>query len=290
MHDIEIKEILDYSIPILLFKYVPQGGQASQIFNFSSLVRAIKSLNNINELKDYCTPLLENNIILENQYAETISIIQPEFDKIFFDISKLKIAAQILWDIKNKTKQYSENSILIKFPPVESFQDLSKISNDFKIAIEVPIHDANENLKIEKAEEGSIWITITTTFFGVSLIAKIVSAGFNIAKLNIQLKWHEEQSRTIGLKNDAIENILQMQKEFLKQKVQEETRSFLDEEVSPETFNRYKVSVEMMADLIDRGAEIIPGAIDDKELKKSFPKFKDVNLLADAIKKIEHST
>ena len=53
----------------------------------------------------------------------------------------------------------------------------------------------------------------------------------------------------------------------------------------PETIARLKLSLETTADLIDRGAKILPNS-KDEDIKKSFPDYNKLALIESSIKQI----
>lgn len=285
MHPKEKRNILEKRIPQLGFSIGRDTVNETTVQNFNNVMEAVVFLNDIDNLQPWTTPILENNVVKNNLSSPEISISKRDYKGILNLIDSLRDAAKMLLEVIKEETEYPNNSLLIKLPKLNSFEELSKIANDFKIAIEMPLHDSNETLKIEKAEEGSIWITVVTSLAGIGLISKLVNVALKIAKVSAQLKMHHQQSRTIGLKNDLLETILEQQKTFLKHNLEEETKTIFDPSIDPESFKRYKTSVEMLSDLIERGAEIKPAAIEDEETNKNFPDFKEVNLLGELFTK-----
>ncbi len=275
-------------MPELNFQYVNNKSLgSSQVQNFNIVISAVKALAQIEFIKPYTTEFLENEVVAQNERALLISIADSSFNQILRNLKELKIAANMLLDFVEKRKPLLNNSLLIKLPPLKTFEDLSKVANEFKLSIDIPLHEIKEDLIIEKAEEGSIWLTIVTTVAGLRLLSGLVSAGLRIAKANAEMKWHDEQSRTIGLKNDIIESIIEAQKEFIKKNIGDEA-IFIFSQDNPQTLERFKLSIEMIADLIDRGPQIRPGKIDDADIKNSFPDFEAMRLITDVTKKIQN--
>jgi len=275
-------------LPELNFQYVNNKSLgSSQVQNFNIVISAVKALAQIEFIKPYTTEFLENEVVAQNERALLISIADSSFNQILRNLKELKIAANMLLDFVEKRKPLLNNSLLIKLPPLKTFEDLSKVANEFKLSIDIPLHEIKEDLIIEKAEEGSIWLTIVTTVAGLRLLSGLVSAGLRIAKANAEMKWHDEQSRTIGLKNDIIESIIEAQKEFIKKNIGDEA-IFIFSQDNPQTLERFKLSIEMIADLIDRGPQIRPGKIDDADIKNSFPDFEAMRLITDVTKKIQN--
>lgn len=226
-------------------------------------------------------------MVATNENAQSISIETTTFADILQNLKELKTVAGLLLDLLKKTKSFSDNSLLIKLPKLKTFEDLAKVANDFKLAIDIPLHEIGEDVTLEKAEEGSIWLTIVAAAAGLKLLSSLVSAGLRIAKANAEMKWHLEQSRTIGLKNDLIASIVEAQKKFIKQSIEDEAVSIFSEK-NPESLDKYKLSIDIIADLIDRGSQIQPGKIDDPDIRSAFPDFKETRMIAGADKRLNN--
>ena len=175
-----------------------------------------------------------------------------------------------------------------------SGDSLSKISNELKKAIELPINDSGiENGKTEiiSAERGSIWLNISLgTVAAVKLVASITWAATYIRKKKAEAKIFEEHAKTLELKNEALSSIVDAQKEQLSNILQAEAIAIISEQYNhndPETLKRLELSINTTANLIDRGVKILP-TTENESIKELFPDYKNLNLIQSAIKQIKN--
>jgi hypothetical protein len=195
---------------------------------------------------------------------------------------------------KQTENEKNIDGISIKLPELNSFDTLSKISNELKKAIELPINDSGiENGKTEiiSAERGSIWLNIGLgTVAAVKLVASITWAATYIRKKKAEAKIFEEHAKTLELKNDALHSIVDAQKQQLNNILQAEALAIISEQYNhndPETLKRLELSINTTADLIDRGVKILPTS-ENESVKELFPDYKNLNLIQSAIKQIKN--
>ena len=188
----------------------------------------------------------------------------------------------------------SETTLAIKLPPIKTFNDLSKTANDFKKAIEIPLLDSkiDSELDIKTAEPGSIWLMVSVgTTIAINLIGGIAWAAAVIKRKNAEAKIFEEHARTLELKNDQIDLYVSAQKTQLENILQNEAEAIASKHYSaqePETIERLKLSISTVADLIDKGAKILPTSKSD-DIKQLFPEYGKLSLIESAIKKISEN-
>jgi hypothetical protein len=188
----------------------------------------------------------------------------------------------------------SETTLAIKMPPMKTFSDLSKVANAFKKAIEIPLLDSKieSELEIKTAEPGSIWLMVGVgTTIAVNLIGGIAWAAAVIKRKNAEGKIFIQHARTLELKNDQIELYVKAQRTQLDNILNAEAEAIATKHYSaqdPETIERLKLSISTVADLIDKGAKILPTSKSD-EVKQLFPEYGKLSLIESAIKKISES-
>jgi hypothetical protein len=188
----------------------------------------------------------------------------------------------------------SEDVIFIGLPEIDDFNELSKVSNELRKSIEIPVNDSNSDghVKIVTAESGSIWLIISAgTVAAVNLIGAICWAGAVLRRKNVELKMFEEQARTLKLKNDALEHITEVTKAQYTNILNDEAEAIASKHYSnkdPETIERLKLSLNTMSDLIDKGAKFLPASQDDK-ITELFPNLSKMDLIESAIKRIGES-
>lgn len=197
------------------------------------------------------------------------------------------------------TRMYESNiadddDLYIKLPELENFDDLSKISNELKRAIEIPVNEQGKggHIKIKSAEPGSIWLLISLgAFAAVNLIGAICWAAAVIRKKNAEAKIFEEHAKTLELKNESLRIFVDAQKTQIENILESEAQQILNghfDSENPETLQKIKLSINTVSDLIDKGTQIIP-ASDTAEVKKSFPDYSNLNLIESTIKMLNNN-
>jgi hypothetical protein len=188
----------------------------------------------------------------------------------------------------------SETTLAIRLPTVKTFNDLSRTANDFKKAIEIPLLDSkiDSELEIKTAEPGSIWLMVGVgTTVAINLVGGIAWAAAVIKRKNAEADIFVQHARTLELKNDQIDLYVQAQKTQLENILQNEAEAIASKHYSaqePETIERLKLSISTVADLIDKGAKILPTSKSD-DIKQLFPEYGKLSLIESAIKKISEN-
>jgi hypothetical protein len=219
--------------------------------------------------------------INSSQNLEVESVIKP-----------LRVKLETFKEIAENSKLFNgSDTILIRIPEINSFDNLQKYANDFKKAIEIPVLDQNigGNVTILSADEGSIIFYVSLGAIGsVKLIAGICWAAAVIKKKRAEANIFEHHAKTLKLKNEALSSIIDAQKIQLKNILNAEANAIANKEYNhnePETIERLKLSISTVADLIDKGVQILPVGKDD-EIHKNFPDYKNLNLIESSIKQI----
>lgn len=257
--------------------------------NLVSLKDAVNDLSDIDFIRQQIDTL-KSSALFKN-YKDEDAFISNENAKISRTVEDLRIGLTFLLKYYNSAITGGDNVIEIKLPDTNSFDELSKVSNDLKKAIEFPILDSNTggNVEILTAENGSIWIIVSVgTIAAVNLVASICWAAAVIRKKMAEANIFEAHAKTLDLKNEALAALVDAQKKQLQNIVQAEAESIAAKHYDikdPETIGRLKLSLETTADLIDRGAKILPNS-KEEEIKKAFPDYSKLALIESSIKQI----
>jgi hypothetical protein len=288
----ETKELLQDCHSKLNFKttYVTGSTEKPYIGNGLIILReCIKMLENIDLLTPEINELKKS--ILFQTYSDEQYFTASDNTKITIIVDKLKIGIEYLLRY-SKQIDNPQNGLFIKLPEIQTFEDLSKVSNDLKKAIEIPVIDQNDGgyVKIETAESGSIWLIISIgSLSAVNLIGAICWSAAVIRKKKAEAKIFEEHAKTLGLKNESLQIVIDAQKIQIKNIIEAEAEEIAKGHYKlndPEVINRLKLSLNTVNDLIDRGTQILPSS-DNKETIKSFPDYSNLNLIESAIKKLQ---
>jgi hypothetical protein len=203
--------------------------------------------------------------------------------------SKIELLTQM---IQNSKLFGQEDLLYIRLPDFKSFDELAKYSKDLQKAIEIPITDSaiNGEVNIIGADQGSVILYVAIgTLAAVKLIAGICWSAAVIKKKNAEANMFIEHARTLELKNDALESIIDAQKKQLKNIADSEANALANGLLNhndPETISRLKLSMEIIANLIDKGGKILP-MTKDENIQKSFPNYNALDLIESSIRQIQ---
>lgn len=257
-------------------------------------------IDNILQSKIAINALIESKILpsgYENEES-LLNIIQSSFtDKIRVNSSIYStyetISKHIFYMINClhgwideyvKTEE-TDTTLNIKLPPINDLSDLSDtISLLEKSLNSISTINGGGKIKVEQLDHGSLWVIIAACSQNilVAIIAAINSA-LDIAKKKIELDQAKEILKRTKIENDAIENLVKLQKHVIAQLIEEQaenTNYKIPEEANGltegEQKNRYKKSLEELTQLIAAGTEFHPALCASSEIQNSFPDFKQI--------------
>jgi hypothetical protein len=293
MNFIEYHETIAKALPDLKFLTTYTGVNQDLPYeakNLSILRRSINIIEDIPYLDKEIT-ILKQSWLFEST-ADNQKINATQSTQVNSEITSLRIKLDTFKEIAETSKLFNgSDTILIRIPEINSFDDLQKYANDFKKAIEFPILDESigGKAKILSADEGSIIFYVSLgTIAAVKLVAGICWAAAVIKKKKAEAEIFEQHAKTLELKNDAISTFVEAQKIQLKNILDAEATSIANKEYNhkePETLERLKLSISTVAELIDKGVQILPLS-KDEDIQKSFPDYKNPNLIESSIKQI----
>ena len=296
MNFIEYHETIEKALTAL--KLSTNWINNDQDFNYQA--KDLKTLRrSINIVEDI--PYLSGNIeTLKNSWlfqstGDEQKITSSQNSEVNNAILTLRIKLETFKEIAETSKLFSgADTILIRIPEINSFDNLQKYASDLKKSIEIPILDESigGNVTILSADEGSIIFYISVGTIGaVKLVAGICWAAAVIKKKKAEAKFFEQHAKTLGLKNDALSVFVDAQKVQMKNILDSEATAIANNEYNhtePETIERLKLSISTVAELIDKGVQILPTS-KDEDIQKSFPDYKNLNLIESTIKQISQN-
>lgn len=272
------------------------GGKPYLISDIYDLKKGLELISDIDFLEGHISVLKKDSGLYETHNdKENFSSTQDTLIKN--NVRELKVGIEFLLHYYDSQRIDEKNieGITVKLPVLNNFDDLSKISNDLKKAIELPINDSgieNARTEIISADRGSIWLNIAIgTTVGVKLVASIVWAAAYLRKKNAEAKMYEEYAKTLELKNGVLENTIEAQQKQLKNILEAEAKAIATGQYKyddPETLKRLELSIKTTGDLIDKGVKILPTGKDSENIKELFPDYSNLNLIQSAIKQIKN--
>lgn len=255
------------------------AGQGQNVTTeITGLVRIRQVVNDISTLNlfDSISNSLKSSVIFTT--ANDIMQVQViEGQKIISNLNLLKTLSTNFLNVLLKTVPEEQvDSINIKLPTVNDFDELSKVSREIHIGLSQLIFndEVNGKTKIVSVENGSIWLNVIVGTSAVTVIASLVWASAVIYKKIQEGKLLAEQVRGLKVKNDSLEDILAAQKKETELMIQAEAEHISSEHFkknAPENIERIKNSITTFADLIGRGAEIHPALVAPESVSNLFP-------------------
>ena len=223
-------------------------GQANALTTeFTGLVVIRKVVNDISTLNlfDSISNSLKNSVIFTTA-NDTMHVQLPEGQVINSNLTLLKTLSTNFLNVLLKTvPEENVDSINIKLPPINDFDELSKVSREIHVGLSQIIFndEIKGQTKIVSVENGSIWLNVLVGTTAVTVIASLVWASAVIYKKILEGKMLAQQVRGLKVKNDSLEDILSAQKAETELMIQAEAEYINSEhfkENNPENIERIK--------------------------------------------------
>lgn len=170
----------------------------------------------------------------------------------------------------------------IKLPPNMSLAELSECTKDLNnVFVQCPLlHNEQEEIKLRGVDVGSVWLTFTivgataaTCFYVANNLAAMVDKIIAIREHMAVLKQQEELARQAGLKSDALQTIVDANKEITKSLVQSaaEELAAKNDITTPDDIEHIRGPLDMLRAWIDKGMEVYAAVDAPDEVKAAFP-------------------
>ena len=278
----QIREILDYNTDLLNWEISgPSAHGQYRIKGSQDILTALYNLSDNELFKD----LSDEIIILFklNQANKSYLYDKGTVDTINEKLNILKTSAINTYNILTSTIPNEDpNSINIKLPPVHDFNDLAKYSKDFHTVLSQLIHseEIDGDATIQSVENGSIWINVfVKTPLALSFVAGLVWSSAVIYKKLKEVDVMEQHIRTLEIKNETLVDLQSNNKKLLNQMVELEASHIQKEffpESNPEKLKRIKHSINLLSELIFKGAEVQPSIDAPESVSNLFPEAKNM--------------
>jgi hypothetical protein len=259
----------------------------SELNNLRHVINDIESLT----LFESVVASLKNSAIFTTS-TDQINVEPGEGHAITTNLDLLKTLLTNFLNLLLKTVPDEDpNSINIKLPPVNDFDELSKVSHQIHIALTLIVlnEEIGGQTKIVSVENGSIWLNVYLGVSALPVVASVVWAAAVIYKKIQEGRIMEQHIRALKVKNDSLEDVLKAQKAETNLMIQAEAEHIQSESFTQnaqENIERIKNSISIFADLIDKGAEIHPALVAQENVANLFPDPMKLVGLESKIKKI----
>jgi hypothetical protein len=293
----EVKAILQ-SISVeeskLSFKHVDGTGyDVSNLAAFKEFLRKVSSIffykNEVEEL---------TNSVLYTTSQNTIRVSTEKTRQISKNSNYICNSAEALQKaLTSIIPESEENTIHVKLPCSNDLHLMIKSITEFEKSInQVIVNDIiNGYIKIKRWESGSFWIElILGSQAAVTLIAGVAWSAAVISKKITEGKIIEQHVRSLGIKNESLEDLLQKQKEITDLLLYHEVKNLQVKHFGTDNDNeiteRLKLTTKTFAELIQQGAEVHPALNAPEQVQNVFPDFNQLDSLTTQIKQIEHDS
>ncbi len=246
-----------------------------EISNLKVLRTVIGNLESLN-LFENITKGLSNSAIFTTS-SDKIRVQSSENTAIISQLKLLETLIENFLDVlKSTVPEENNDSINIKLPMINDFDELSKVSREIHLGLTQVIFndDVNGQTRIISVENGSIWLNVLVGTTAVTVIASLTWSAAVIYKKIQEGILLAEQVRGLKVKNDSIEDILKAQKAETNVMIQAEAEYLNSEHFKdnvPENIEKIKNSISIFAELIGRGAEIHPALVAPENVSNLFP-------------------
>ena len=268
---------------------------AYKVKGWGTLKEVLEQLNNISFMRQVVRDVYSIIDLLDRD-NERPSLSQHRKDRFDIALNKLKHyleAIQQLYDSLNIGESYT--GIDVKIPKCDSLKEYMDYLKEIDfIFTQCPYLLAkDEEIKFNNVDVGSQWLSfflVTSGTFGIlNNLAKLVNKAVAIKSNMFVCKQHEEQVKTMQLKNEVGEEVLDVFKK-LKQNVLSNSVAELEAELGElqdgEERGKVEKTLEKMVTLIDKGVEIYSSIETPNEIKVLFPANEDNPILPDNIVKL----
>lgn len=226
--------------------------------------------------------------------SQISSDTRKEFQKKLIElVSSVEILVK-LGDMMELGK--TESGIDVKIPKCSSLKEYMGYLKEIDfIFTQCPylLHD-EEEIKFNNVDVGSQWLVfavtgITTSFYILNNLAKLVQKAIAIKSYILVYKGQEKMLKEMQMKNDVMEETVDVFKKF-KQTLLDESVFELEADIGTlqngEERDKVKKTLENMVILMDKGVEIYSSIEAPKEIKMLFPMDKETPILPDNIMKL----
>lgn len=292
MHLSEIANTLNKALPALQLKSKVLQNHSGRPYYITGLIRLREttlSLVHIPGIAPALSDLLDNHIF--DLDADELTFTVEEYTELKAAISKIHDAITTITALNDETHDDSPETLKIKLPPLQDFDDLQKIVGQLKLALETPIKMSkeNQNIQILRAEPGSIWLVVSLSLGAIALIKAITFLALEVRQRIINQNLMIKQSQAMGLKNDLLNGIKTAfqsdLKTYLDSKITEITNEHFAEK--QESHKALQTSVSLFGDLYEKDLQISYSNEDANQNESSFPSIEQIENLSKIVKQIE---
>ena len=290
----DLKTILSKASEKLVYTQAQQTSGNREYVKFSDLRKFRQGITILEKSGLFGKEIKQiSNSTIFTTTSDTIRVEMQEGTRLIQSLDNLKLLVDSISNtLINVVGEVKENTVSIKLPRIKDFEDLAKASEAFHKVINQAIvnEQINGRVEIENVENGSIWFDIYVgSAIAVTLIGGLAWAAAVIFKKIQEGRIIVEHVKSLKVKSESLKEIKDKQKEALTMLIDAEAQNLYNENfegADSEQIERLKHSIKLLADLIDKGAEIHPALNQPEKVTNLFPDMKNLLSLESKIKKL----
>lgn len=223
--------------------------------------------------------------------STTCSKVKSKFQKLQ---EKLETVIELYESIQ---KGEAQEGIDIKIPDCESLKEYIQYMKDIDFVLsQCPfISKSEEEIVFNTVDVGSMWLSFfikaaVGSHAILSIISKMTELALKVKSNNVVIKQQEEMLETMRQKNDVGKETIDAFKK-MKDIMLDDSVTILEQEcdmsiTDPEESARARRSLDMLAELIDKGVEIYSAIETPEEVKVLFPFSDDSPVIPEGLLKL----
>lgn len=282
----ELRRSVDSAASNFELKYRDMGTGVYNIDNIQKLKIGVGELIKLGllEKKGFWEEVLFSSANTIQKGAADIHIILREVEALTKSLPILK-----RWADQNIPQDQEDNYINIKFPQIKDFDQLTKVSDQLRLAFsQVVCEYEGGQLQIVRFEQGSLW-GVVKVGTAAMLVAGLVWSGAVISKKIVEYKQSHELYRNTSIRNNLLEELQKLAETEINNIIELEAKAIQDEHFGKENaeqLERIKNSIRNISELILKGTEIQPALVAPESVQNLFPDFTKLPLIESKVKKL----
>ncbi|EGG93232.1 hypothetical protein IMCC1989_1544 [gamma proteobacterium IMCC1989] len=289
----EIQKILsDINFKESKLKVDYQDNSLKNIKEYKVFLDVVSSIPIYNEEIDW---LSQSEIYSTSQ--DILYLERLQVRELYLAADYITTSASSLFKVLGKLlPDSSEDSINIKLPEPTDLDSLVKTMAIVQKSLsQVVLHnDIDGAVKINNWEHGSFWVElILGTQAAVALVSSIAWSAAVVCKKYKENEILEETIRSLKIKNESLDDVLNGQKEMTKTLIESEANQVVNQhytEGGPEQIRRVEASIKAFAKLIQEGAEVHPTLMAPEKVQNLFPNYNKIESITSRMKLLEQES
>lgn len=285
MRLIDIKQCID--IAYENYKYTTYTTGVYRVDNIQQLKIAIQCLIKAGFISE------EDDFIKQILYTQSdfLTCNSDEYSRRMNILTKLKFLLDTLYKWVNEyvPGKQDADTINIKLPQLNNFDELNKVSNELRLAFSTVINEyEGGKIEIVQFDHGSFWCVIKVGT-ALLLFTGLAWAGAVVAKKTIECENAYEVYRNAAARNDMLEELKRLNKAQIDLVIEQEAKLIQQEYFNKEDneqLERIKNSIYNISELIFKGTEVQPALAAPEDVKNLFPDFTRLPFIESKVKKI----